>query len=290
MVKIAIAGPTGVLGRALIPLLLENGYEVRALARNTAKTKKIFGHSVEICECDLLSPAIAETLPTLLPGCDVVIHIATSIPHDFTDSEAWKVNTLLRTRGTELLLSAALKSGVKQYIQQSIIMAYPDCGSRWITEETKLDHSGERANVCGPIIQMEQQLQRISPDFIHWSILRGGVFVGPGTFQENDIESLRKGQMTAECDGHYYFSPVHVKDMASAFYLAMQRSKPGSVYNINDEPLTRIQYKNQLAELVGTSVPPTNQQLPCPPSHRCSNIKARLELGWQPVHPVYPKL
>lgn len=290
MGKIAIAGPTGVLGRALIPLLLDNNYEVKALARNLSKTKKIFSNSIEICKCDLLSPDTIQKLPELLSDCDVVIHIATSIPRDLSDSEAWKINTLLRTRGTELLLNTALKCRVSQYLQQSIVMAYPDSGSRWITEEAKLDESPERINVCGPVIEMEHMLRRISPDLIHWCILRGGVFTGPGTFQDDHIELFKKGQMTVECNGQHYFSPVHVKDIANAFLLAIQKSKPGSIYNINDEPLTRIEYLNQLAEMLGTTAPQINPQQPCPPSHRCSNIKARLELGWKPVHSIYPKL
>jgi uncharacterized protein YbjT (DUF2867 family) len=60
--KIAVVGSTGILGRAVIPLLLQQGYEVRTLARSAEKAKKIFLQNVEIVECDLLSPDIDQAV------------------------------------------------------------------------------------------------------------------------------------------------------------------------------------------------------------------------------------
>jgi len=53
--RVAVVGPTGVLGRALVPLLLEKGYSVRALARSPAKVRRMFPQVSEVIECDLLS-------------------------------------------------------------------------------------------------------------------------------------------------------------------------------------------------------------------------------------------
>lgn len=38
--KVFIAGATGVLGRALVPMLYENGHTVRALVRSPEKTSE----------------------------------------------------------------------------------------------------------------------------------------------------------------------------------------------------------------------------------------------------------
>src|SRR5687768_17958474 len=80
MMKIAVAGSTGVLGRAIIPLLLQQGYEVRALARSVEKAKNVFPQNVEIAECDFLSPNVNEKIGSYFQGCGAVIHVATSIP------------------------------------------------------------------------------------------------------------------------------------------------------------------------------------------------------------------
>ncbi len=137
--RIAIAGPTGVLGRSLVPLLLEQGHKVRTLARSTDKVKKLFGQSVEGVECDLLAPGLEDQLVEMLYGCEAVFHIATAIPNDFKAPGAWDTNTRLRTEGTRRLLNASLDAGVRHYIQESISMAYPDRGEEWIQEDTGLE-------------------------------------------------------------------------------------------------------------------------------------------------------
>ena len=38
----------------------------------------------------------------------------------------------LRTEGTRLLLEASTPAESDAYLQQSITLAYPDCGDRWL--------------------------------------------------------------------------------------------------------------------------------------------------------------
>ncbi len=137
--KIAVVGSTGILGCAFIPLLLEQGYAVRALARSTKKAQTLLPQGVEIVECDLLSPDVDEHMSSMLDGCETVVHIATAIPRDFTGPNAWDANTRLRTTVVKTLLKASLEVGVRRYVQQSITMAYPDYGEDWITEDALLD-------------------------------------------------------------------------------------------------------------------------------------------------------
>src|SRR5512140_602644 len=139
---IAIVGASGVLGRELVPLLLNDGNAVRALVRSP---EKISNFGVEAHAFDLLAADAVARLPLLLRDCDAVMHLATAIPRDFAASNAWDANTRLRTEGTRKLLDATLAVGAKKYIQQSIIMAYPDRGDEWLDENVALDDSPERA-------------------------------------------------------------------------------------------------------------------------------------------------
>ncbi|TAH50980.1 MAG: NAD-dependent epimerase/dehydratase family protein [Chloroflexota bacterium] len=287
--KLAIAGSTGVLGRAVIPLLVQQGYDVRALARSVAKAKKLFPQNVEIVECDLLSPKIDQTIESLLDGCKVVLHIATAIPHDSSAPHAWDANTRLRTDVVSMLLKASAQVGAKQYIQQSITMAYPDCGEDWITEEAPLDTSPERATVCGPVIAMESMIQNIPTNTLHWCILRGGSFVGRDTFQDRAIENLRAGKEIVPCDGENFISLIHVNDMATATVAALKYAPSGSIFNIVDEPLRQYEYSDRLAALIGAAKPPRDENSKCPPSWRCSNQHAKSILNWTPTHDIIPK-
>jgi 2-alkyl-3-oxoalkanoate reductase len=286
--RIALVGPTGVLGRALVPLLIQKGYTVRALARSTAKARTLFPHLTEIAECDLLS-TISTQLSSMLKGCDVVAHIATAIPRDFRAPNAWDINTRLRTDGVKRLLEASLEAGVKSYIQQSITMAYPDHGDAWITEDAPLDSSPARKETTAPVIAMEQMVRDIPLEKMHWCILRGGAFVGKDTFQENAIERLQLGQEIVPCDGSNFVSLIHVLDMAAAVVSAIENASAGSVFNIVDEPLRNGEYLDRLADALGAPRPGREKTAQCPPSWRCSNQYAKSSLNWRPTHDIIPR-
>lgn len=285
--RVALVGPTGVLGRALVPLLVEKGYTVRALARSADKARALFPQLTEVVECDLLGD-VAARLPAMLEGCDVVAHIATRIPSDMTAPDAWTPNTRLRTEGVRILLDACLKAGVKRYLQQSITMAYPDHGDDWITEDAPLDATPRRAQVGSPVITMEQMVRATPPEKLQWCILRGASFVGKDTFQERLIDGLRRGSETVAGDGRNYVSLIHVADMASAVAAAVEKGGPAAIFNIADEPIRNGDYLDRLADSVGAPHPRRDAAATRPPSWRCSNQAARTKLSWQPRHKIIP--
>ena len=285
--KIAVAGASGVLGQSLVPKLIKQGHGVRALVRSSARVRSLAKEHIEMMECDLLAPGIDDRLPFLLDGCDAVAHVATAIPHDPSAPNAWETNTRLRTQGVKSLLNAALKAGIKHYIQQSIIMAYPDCGDAWITEDTLLDTSPDHAKICQPVIEMEQMVGTVPISQLNWCILRGGVFVGPDTLQYNTIENLRAGAEIVPGDGSNFVSLIHIADMASAISGALLHAPAGSTFNIVAEPLRQGEYLDQLADVIGVPRPQRDPSLPCPPSWRCSNGAAKVALRWEPTHSIF---
>ena len=287
MQRIAVAGATGVLGQALVPLLLAAGYEVRALTPSTAKGADLAAAGAEVLECDLLAANSVARLPDLVAGCTAVAHIATAIPRDPRAPGAWAVTTRLRTEGTRRLLDAALTAGVHRYIQQSIVMAYPDGGDRVLDEATPLDTSPDRASVCGPVIAMEGMIRAVLPTHLAWCILRGGVFVGPGTFQDGVIAGLRAGTEIVPCDGRSFVSLVHVADMA-AMLAAVRLAPGGSIFNINADAWRQGAYLDELAARSGAPRPPRDPASPCQPSFRCSNAAARTALDWTPERGILP--
>ncbi len=286
--QIAIFGATGVLGQALIPLLLQEGYGVRALVRSLSKARSVLPADVNCVECDVLSFDQGRLLAALLTGCQAVLHIATAIPRDARAPGAWDMNTRLRTDGTRLLLEAALAAGVDRYLQQSIVMAYPDRGDDWITEDLPLDASPGRASINGPVIAMEALVRDVPPQRLRWCILRGGTFVGHNTFQADVMAGLQAGTQVVVGDGLNFFSPIHVADMATACAAALHHAPAGSVYNIVDEPLRQGEYLDRLADLIGARPPARDLSLARPPSWRCSNAAARADFHWQPTHSIWP--
>ncbi len=279
--KITIAGATGVLGRNLVPLLLNHRYNVLSLVRSVAKAKKVLPGETEFFEFDLLSDP-ADNLPGLLRGSDCLIHIATAIPADFTKPGAWDNNSRLRTEGTKKLIDAALEAGVKRYIQQSIVMAYKDGGDEWINEEHPLDDSPERELICSPVIEMEDLVKNIPINKMDWFILRGGIFVGKDTFQEKTVKDLKDGLNIVTGNGENYVSFIHVADMANAFLKAVENETGNIILNIVAKPVKQIEYLRTLAEKINAIPPLQNTELPTPPSFRCSNLRAQYTINWKP--------
>ncbi|HRU86253.1 MAG TPA: NAD(P)H-binding protein, partial [Tenuifilum sp.] len=67
-----IAGGTGLIGRSLVPMLLNEGYRVKLLTRNPKKVQKS-GINVDIVEW---SGKPDSELTVLLEGADVVINLS----------------------------------------------------------------------------------------------------------------------------------------------------------------------------------------------------------------------
>ena len=277
---VLVAGATGVLGRALIPLLIADQQRVLAIARDASTAD--LPTEVEAIDANLLEDDLLE----LVHGCDAVIHIATAIPSDPSAVGVWDTTARLRSEGTRRLLKAALANRVRRYVQQSIVMAYRDGGDAWLDEAAALDDSPERAGICGPVIEMEGMIREVRPQVLAWTILRGGSFVGAG---ENAlIDKLRTGGVIIAGDGSNYVSLVNVADMASAVAASLKLAPAGSTFNIVDEPLHYGDYVDALSDLIGVTRPRRAAELPLPPSWRCTNRAALTTLGWMPRERIWP--
>jgi nucleoside-diphosphate-sugar epimerase len=306
-VKVFIAGATGVLGRAVVPKLIAAGHSLRLFVRNPDKASQLFGmlmqaetmeagrprlaSSIEVVQGDLLAPGMEARLAPMMEGCDAVMHLATAIPRDPTAPGAWTTNTHLRIRGTGRLQRAALHAGLTTFVQQSIIMAYRDGSDDLLDENTWIDQSPERRDICHPVAIMESMMRLYArqPKPMRWTILKGGLFVGPGTSQERLIERICRREETVLGDGSQFVSLVHVEDLADAYVAALDRAPAGSIFNICAEPVHYADYVDHLADLVSAPHPLRDPSQPRPTSHRATNQAAREILAWQPKHSIYPE-
>ena len=140
-----VAGATGVLGRPLVPMLVQRGHVVAGLTRSQGELVRDLG--AEPIVCDVYD---VEKLKELVGAFDpeVVVHLLTDLPDELDELDEYlERNARIRIEGTRNLLAAA-----------------PD--ARMIAESVNFrDDEGVR------------ELERLAPEVIRLPLL-----CGPGTY------------------------------------------------------------------------------------------------------------
>lgn len=243
--KIFVAGAAGVIGRLLLPKLLQAGHEVIGLTHkeeNKTILESIGAQAViaDVYERESIFAAIRAAQP------EVVIHQLTSLSQrNFAD------NSRIRIEGTRNIVDASLASGVEQIIAQSISWAY-EAGEGPATENTPLDTNASelRMRTIDGIRSLEKAVAEI-PNHV---ILRYGMLYGQGTWYNSAglmTEEIRHGRLTAT---EAVTSFLHVEDAANAAALALNWPS-GPVNIVDNEPARGIDWMPVFSELLGAPGP-----------------------------------
>jgi nucleoside-diphosphate-sugar epimerase len=275
--NIAVVGATGVLGRHVLPRLLERGHQVRAIVRQPAQVENLRRMGIAAVTGDILD---AETLLPATVHCDAALHLATAIPKAGAVQD-WSMNDTIRREGTENFLSACQTNGVRRYVQQSIILLYGDHGAHIIDETTPIQPA--------PFIQSASDMETlVQSTGFDWCILRGGMFYGPGTEREERWrQAAQEGSLQLPGDGEGLISLVHVVDMARAVVMAAEGGPAWSIYNVvDDQPVDYRTLYGYIAAEVNASEPRSGGAIMLP-SLGCSNARIKNELEWEPMYPTF---
>jgi nucleoside-diphosphate-sugar epimerase len=303
--RILVAGATGAVGLKLVPQLLAAGHTVVGTTRTAAKAENIKRMGAESAIADGLDAAAIRGV-VIAAKPDVVIDQMTDLAA-VTDlrhfDRAFATTNRLRTEGTDFLLAAAREAGVKRFIAQSFCgWTYGRSGGPVKTEADALDTDPpeELRRTLEALEHLEGTVTgSADPEGI---VLRYGSFYGPdtGMLSRAMIDQLHRRRVPLIGGGGGRWSFIHVDDAASATVAAIERGKPGNIYNIvDDEPAEVSEWLPALAALVGARPP---IRVPAwlgglfAGAHLVSmmtevragsNAKAKQELGWRPAHPSW---
>src|SRR5689334_445068 len=107
--RVFVAGAAGVIGRRLVPLLLERGYEVHGTTRSAARADELRRAGVQPVVLDAFDRnAVIEAVGAVRPRA--VIHQLTDLAGGFAPervTETLTRNSRIRTEGTRHLVDAA---------------------------------------------------------------------------------------------------------------------------------------------------------------------------------------
>jgi nucleoside-diphosphate-sugar epimerase len=229
--RIFLAGASGAVGRRLVPLLVAAGHHVTGTTRVPEKVDELRALGAEPVIADVFdATALAQRMAAARPA--VVIHQLTDLPKDLDPQKmpaALIRNARLRDEGTKNLAAAALSSGARRLIAQSIAWVYAR-GAEPHREEDPLDIAaqGERGITIRGVIALEEHVLNAPP--LEGVVLRYGLLYGPGTPQQAAARPIA----------------VHVDAAAFAALCAVDRGAPG-IYNITEPNPHVISAKAQAA-------------------------------------------
>ena len=301
--RVFVAGATGVIGRQLVPQLVEAGHEVVGSTRSSAKASDLHEMGATAAVMDPLDRSEVMTA-VMRAEPDAVIHELTALsgqgsPRRF---DRWFAETnVLRTRGLDILLEAARAAGASRFLAQSYT-GWPNAreGGPVKTEDDRLDPHPPKAmrESIAAIRYLEGAVP--SSEGPAGLVLRYGALYGPGTsMAEEYADMIRRRKFPIVGDGAAVWSFVHVADAAAATVAALEHGRPG-VYNVvDDDPAPVSEWLPHLADVLGAKPP---RHVPVwlgrlatgevgvammTQSRGSSNAKARRELGWEPAHPSW---
>lgn len=304
--RIFLAGATGVLGRRLVPALRAAGHEVTGTTRGSDKADQLRAAGAEPVVLDPLDrAAVVAAVAAAKPA--VVMHQLTALANLSMNfkrfDREFATTNLLRTKGLDYLLEAAVAAGARRFIAQSFA-GFPNerTGGPVKTEQDPLDpHPAAGARESHAAIR-HLEAAVTGATRIEGVVLRYGGFYGPGTGFERGgpmLEMAQKRKLPIVGGGTGVWSLIHIDDAAAATVAAVEHGAPG-IYNItDDEPVPVSQLLPALAEAVGAKPPrrvPGWLVRPMLGEHGMSmmtsvrgssNAKAKRELGWEPSYPTY---
>jgi nucleoside-diphosphate-sugar epimerase len=288
--RVFVAGATGVLGRRVVPLLVEAGHEVSAVARGPEKAAALRAQGATPVAVDLFD---GQAVTEAVAGHDAVLNLATSIPMGMkaAQTSAWADNDRIRTEASAHLVDAALAAGARRFVQESIAFTYADGGDGWLSEDAPLD----------PIPHTRSALvaEAAARRFTQAGAGRVGValrfayFYGQVGHTADLLRLTRAGVAPAFGPGTYLPS-IHIDDAATAVVAALKA--PAGDYNVaDDEPLTKAEYFEAVAASIGVRpprVPPLALARAAGSvarlqarSLRVSNRQFKEATGWAPRYP-----
>ena len=237
MRRALVTGATGMLGSYLVQRLIDRGYAVRALVRNSGSAQSLREMHVEIIQGEL---ADARALLAATDGCEVVFHAAAAIG----PQADWETFRLGNVQGTSNVVDACAHSGAR-LVHASSTAVYGD--SRYemapVSEGSPLPRLPE-ADAYG---RSKQEAERVVMDAQSSGRIQASIVRPPVMYGERDrqfiprIAAVMNRGIFPLCGGGETTLPVvHANAVAEgAILAALTERANGAIYNLTtDFPLT----------------------------------------------------
>jgi acetylornithine/succinyldiaminopimelate/putrescine aminotransferase/nucleoside-diphosphate-sugar epimerase len=224
-----ITGATGFIGGRLTKRLVQEGYSVRCLVRESSDTSILDKLDVQTVVGDLTS---ARSLARAVDGCHYVFHCGALVSDWATREEIVRTNV----EGTRSLLEASADASVQRFIHFSTtdVYGYPDGAA---IEET---YTGTRFRnwYAQTKLNAEAEVRRVETEHALYAvILRPATVYGPGSADVvGEIARAIRGRNMLLVDGGRAVAGLcYVDNLVDAAVLALRHeAAPGNAFNVSD--------------------------------------------------------
>ena len=252
--KALVTGGTGFIGSHLVDHLLEEGYQVRILARPTSKPDYLTGKHIETTTGDLSD---RHSLRTACQDTDIIFHCA-------AEARDWGPHTTFiqtNLEGTRNLLDAATLKKVPKLILMSTAAVYGFPTTTQPITETSPIHPTH--NYGESKYQAEQLLWTYAKEHdIQTSAIRSPLVTGPRDRLAAPflIPAIKTHRFFTIGDGNQTLSLSDGRDVATCLFLAGEKHHSnGHVYNVKSFDTTINQLLTTVADTLHVQ-PPTKHR------------------------------
>ncbi len=248
--KAFVTGGTGFVGANLVRLLLQQGYEVRALVRNSSSLDNLKSLDLEIVTGDLNSGELSQQMS----GCQVLFHVAAQYSLWQADRELLYRNNVLGTRN---ILKCAQEAGIERTVYTSSVAAigvkqngiadetYQSPVDKLIGDYKKSKYYAEQEAIKA--VQQGQDIVIVNP-----STPIGAFDRKPTPTGEIIVRFLQRKMPFYVDTG---LNLINVKDVAWGHILALEKGQTGDRYILGNQNLTFKQLLGKLATITGLPAP-----------------------------------
>lgn len=282
MQQIFVTGGTGFVGAHVVRLLLEEGYQVKALVRPSSNLDNLRDLPVEIVKSDLNDPQLWEKMR----GCQYLFHVAAYYSLWQKDRKSLYLHNV---EGTRNILASAQKAGIERTVYTSSVAAIGVGKGGKIVDES---HQSPLEKLVGDYKKSKYLAEQVAKEaankgqdivIVNPSSPIGPLDIKPTPTGDIILRFLRR-QMPAYVNTGLNF--VDVRDVARGHLLALHKGKRGDRYILGNQNLTLQQLLEKLAQITNLPAPQISVPAFLPLSVAWIEEKILAPLGKTPSVPL----
>jgi nucleoside-diphosphate-sugar epimerase len=278
--RVLITGGTGFIGSRLALRCLAEGHDVAVLGQENTDAEASNRQHLEAQGADVITTSVTERerLFAVMQGIELVYHLAAA-QHEANvpDQHFWDVNVT----GTQNLLDASVKAGVKRFIHGSTIGVYGSASSGVIDEQSPRQPD----NIYGETKLEGEKRVLLQREHLPVVIVRISETYGPGDYRLLKLfKAIQKRVFFMIGNGQNVHHLIYIDDLVEGLTLAATvAGAVGETFVLaGKETLTTDEMVCTIAAQLGTHIPTWRAPLPLFQAVATVLEKSLQPLGMQP--------